>query len=81
MALLILPVGALLGWLVRPPARAAWATGAIGVVALVVLGILAWSDVEVSPLETLVLVVCTPLSALMAFKIAQGRTSRRDQTG
>ncbi len=81
MALLIFPIGVLLGWFIRPPARAAWVTAAVGVGALAVLGILWLSGTEVSPLETLVLVVGTPLAALLAFKVAQRRRSRKIRVG
>lgn len=77
MALLIIPIGAVLGWFVRPPSRAAGVTVAVGVVALVVLAILWVGGAEVSPVETLFLIVGTPPSALMAFKIAERRRSRR----
>lgn len=76
MALLIIPIGMLVGWFVRPPIRAAWATTAVGVGALAVLAVLWMSGVEVSPLETLVLIICTPLAALLALKIAGRRRSR-----
>ena len=77
MALLIIPIGVLLGWLVRPPQRAAWVTVAIGSVALVVLLALWIGGAEVSPIETAVLVVGTPLAAWLAFRTATWRRVRR----
>ena len=81
MALLIFPIGVLLGWFIRPPARAAWVTAFVGVGALSVLGVLWLRGVEVSPLETLVLVVGTPLAALIALKVAQRRMARQGRVG
>ena len=77
MALLIVPIGVLLGWLVRPPQRAAWATVAVGAVALAVLIGLGIGGAEVSPIETAVLVVGTPLAAWLAYRIAVWRRGRR----
>ena len=62
MAFLVFPIGALLGWFVRPPRRAAVATSVVGLGALAVLVALWSNGAEVSPLETLVLVVGTPIS-------------------
>jgi hypothetical protein len=83
MALLIFPIGVLLGWLVRPAQRAAWATVAVGAAALVVLVALWVGGVEVSPLETVVLFVGTPIAAWIAYRVAvrrrtRGRTASRD---
>lgn len=77
MALLIFPIGVLLGWLIHSPRRAAAATGAVGAAALAVYLGLGLTGVEVSPLETLVLVLGTPTAAALAHKIARGRLSRR----
>ena len=77
MAILIFPIGVVLGWFIRPPGRAATVTCAVGVTALVVLGILALSGAEVSPIETAVLIIGTPISAYLAFVTARWRTPRR----
>ena len=76
VALLIFPIGLVLGWIIRSPGRAAVATAAVGIVTLVVLGVLWFDGEEVSPLETLVIVVGTPTAAAMAFKVAEWRRSR-----
>lgn len=81
MAILIFPIGVVLGWLIRPPGRAAAATGAVGVAALVVLGVLSLTGAEVSPLETLVLLLGTPIAAVLAFQVARWRLSRRTTRG
>ena len=77
MAILIFAIGAVLGWFVRPPSRAAAVTGAVGFGALAVLVALWATGAEVSPLETLVVVLGTPIAATLAFKVSQGRQSRR----
>ena len=77
MAILIFPIGLALGWCIRPPGRAAAVTTAVGLVALAVLGVLGLTGAEVSPLETLVLILGTPIAAVLAFKIAQWRMVRR----
>jgi hypothetical protein len=76
MALLILPIGVALGWFLRSPKRAAVVTAAVGVVALVVFGVLALSGAEVSPLETIALVICTPLATFLSVRVARWRISR-----
>jgi len=76
MAILILPIGLVLGWFIRPPRRAAVATIAVGIGALVVLVILALTGTEVSPLEAAVLVIGTPLAAFIAFRVARWRKAR-----
>ena len=76
MTLLILPIGVALGWFLRPPRRAAVVTVGVGVAALVVLGILALTGAEVSPLETIALIICTPLATFLAVKVARWRMSR-----
>ena len=81
MAFLIFPIGLALGWLIRPPGRAAVATGAVGVAALVVLGVLLLTGAEVSPLETLVLLLGTPIAAVLAFRVARWRLSRHTSRG
>src|SRR5688500_2961313 len=73
MALLIFPIGVVLGWFIRPPGRAAAVSAAVGLGALVVLGILSLTGAEVSPLEALVLVVGTPIAAVLAFRVARWR--------
>jgi hypothetical protein len=75
MAILILPIGVALGWYIRRPGRAAAVTAAVGLVGLAVLGVLALTGAEVSPLETFVLILATPISAVLALKIAQWRRS------
>lgn len=77
MALLIVPIGVLVGWLVRPAQRAAWATAAIGAAALVALVALWIGDAEVSPIETAVLVLGTPIAAWLAYRVAAWRHVRR----
>ena len=77
MAILIFPIGVLLGWFIRPPRRAAVVTAAVGVVALVALAILWSTGAEVSPIETVVLAMGTPVAAFLAFKVAEWRLSRR----
>jgi hypothetical protein len=77
MALLILPIGVALGWFIRPPRRAAGFTVAVGLAGLAVLLISWLSGAQVSPLETVVLVIGTPIAAALAFKVAQWRLSRR----
>ncbi len=77
MAILIFPIGVLLGWLIRPPRRAAVVTAAVGVVALAVLAILWFTGAEVSPIETVVLAMGTPVAALLAFMVAEWRLARR----
>lgn len=77
MAILIFPIGVVLGLLIRPPMRAAAVTAALGLGALVVLGVLWSRGVEISPLEVLVLLIGTPLAAALALKTAQWRVPRR----
>jgi hypothetical protein len=77
MALLIIPIGVVLGWLVRPEQRAAWVTAAIGAAALVVLVALWIGGAEISPIETAVLVVGTPIAAWLAYRVAAWRRARR----
>ena len=80
MAILIFPIAVALGWLLRPPRRAAAVTTAVGVGALVVLVVLWLAGAEVSPLETIVLAIGTPISAGLAHAIATWRDSRRSDT-
>ena len=77
MALLIFPVGLLAGWILQAPRWAATVTAVIGVATLVVLWFLSLSGAMISPLETLVLVAGTPLSATLAYRIARWRGERR----
>ena len=77
MALLIIPIGVLLGWLIRSPKRAAAATVAVGAAALVAYLGLGLTGVEMSPLETLALVLGTPAAAVLAHTVARRRLSRR----
>jgi hypothetical protein len=81
MAILIFAVGVVLGWFIRPPRRAAVLTTTVGLGALAVLGVLALTGAEVSPFEALVLVLGTPIAAVLAFKVAQWRLSRRTTHG
>jgi hypothetical protein len=73
MALLILPLGVILGLVVWPPKRAAWYTVAVGVGALAVLGGFWVSDTEVSPWESLMLAIGTPVAAWLAFAVSKPR--------
>lgn len=66
MALLILPLGLVIGLIVADGRRAGFLTLVIGLAALLALGIAALRGVEVSPWETLALVVCLPLAMLLA---------------
>jgi uncharacterized membrane protein len=77
MALLIFPIAVALGWLIRSPIRAAAVTAAVGLGALVVLVCLWVAGTEVSPLETIVLAIGTPLSAALAHAVAKWRDARR----
>ena len=81
MALLIFPLGILLGWLVRPPRRAEVATYVLGFGAFMVLSLL-WAFIGgfmVSPLDGLVLLFGTPLAGALASWVARWRLSRRAQ--
>ena len=77
MALLIFPVGVLLGWFIHSPKRAAVVTGIVGLAALVVYIGLGLTGVEVSPIEAVVLILGTPIAAFLAFRVAGWRLSRR----
>ena len=78
MALLIFPLGIVLGWFLRPPHRAAAATQSVGFGAFVVLSLLwGFTGVEVSPLEPVVLVFGTPLAGFLASWVSRRRLSRR----
>ena len=81
MALLILPIGVVLGWFIHPPKRAAAVTAALGLGALVLYIGLGFTGVSVSPIETIVLLLGTPLAALLAFRVAQWRRSRQSTLG
>lgn len=81
MSLLIFPLAAVLGWFIQPPGRAAAVTAAIGLGALVLYLGLGLAGVVVSPLESIVLLLGTPLGALLAFRVAQWRLSRRTTRG
>jgi hypothetical protein len=72
MALVIIPIGVLLG-LVLPARRAAMVTLAIAVLAMVILISLLLAGVEVSPLEMGVLVLGTPLAMWLATATAHRR--------
>ena len=73
MALLILPIGLIIGLIVADARRAMIVILVIGLFALLALGIFALAGVEVSPFETLALLVCLPLAMLLARFGAQRR--------
>jgi drug/metabolite transporter (DMT)-like permease len=74
MAILIFPIGLLLGWLIRPPRRAAAATAAVGLGGLIFFVVLGLnSDEGVSPIETALLVLGTPIAAALAYKLSRRR--------
>ncbi len=75
MALLILPIGLALGWVLGKVRVAVILTLAIGAGALVVYLIAGTRGVEVSPFETLVLIVCLPV----AMWLAKWAAARRGQ--
>jgi hypothetical protein len=78
MALVIFPIGLVLGWLVAPPRRAAFATHTIGFGAFVVLSLLwGFTSIQVSPWETVVLLVGTPFAGALASWVAQRRLTHR----
>jgi len=81
MALLIFPLAVVLGWFIQRPTRAAAVTAAIGLGALVLYLGLGLMGVVVSPLEATVLLLGTPLGALIAFRVARWRLSRRTTRG
>jgi hypothetical protein len=81
MALLIFPLAIVLGWFVHSPGRAAAVTAAIGIGVLALYLLLGVTGVVVSPLETTVLLLGTPLAAFLAFRVAQWRRSRRTTRG
>ena len=76
MAILIFPIGVLLGWLVRPPRRAAALTAAVGLGGLVFFVVLGLSTEGVSPIEAGVLVFGTPIASALAFKTGNWRLAR-----
>jgi len=77
MALLIFPIAIALGWFVRPPGRAGTATYALGFGAFVVLSLLWVVGLEVSPWETVILIVGTPVAGGLASWVGRWRLSRR----
>lgn len=80
MALLIFPIGIVLGWFMCPPRRAEVATYAVGFGAFVLVSLL-WAGssgrLEVSPWETVVLLFGTPVAGTLAAWVARWRFSRR----
>ena len=76
MAVLIFPIGLLLGWLIRPPRRAAAVTAAVGIAGLAFFVILGLNSEGVSPIEIAVLVLGTPIAAALAFKVSERRLAR-----
>lgn len=81
MALLIFQIAVVMGWFIHPPGRAAAVTASIGVGALFAYLALGSTGVDVSPFESVVLVLGTPLGAYLAFRVAQWRLSRRTSRG
>ena len=78
MAFLIFPLGIAVGWFVRPPHRAAFATHTAGFGAFVVLSLVwGFTGVEVSPLEPVVLLLGTPFAGALASWVSGWRFSRR----
>lgn len=82
MALLIIPLGVVLGWFLRPPRRAVVATQSVGFGAFVVLSLLwGFTAVAVNPFEPVVLLVGTPFAGALASWISRWRLlRRRDRT-
>lgn len=80
MAILIFPIGALLGWFVRAPRRAAALTAAAGLAGLVLFVVLGLATEGVSPIESGILLLGTPIAAALAFRISTWRSSRDDMT-
>ena len=79
MALLIFPLGILLGWFVRPPRRAEVATYVLGFGAFIVVSML-WAFIGgfvVRPFDGFVLLFGTPLAGALASWVARWRLSRR----
>jgi len=81
VALLIFPLGILMGWFVHPPHRAEVATYAAGFGAFMVVSLL-WAfigDFVVRPFDGFVLLFGTPLAGALASWVARWRLSRRAQ--
>jgi hypothetical protein len=79
VALVIFPVGILVGWFVHPPRRAATATHTLGFGAFVVLSLLwGFTSVELDLFEPVILLVGTPLAGALASTVSRWRLSRRD---
>lgn len=67
MALAILPIGFLLGLLLKDARRASWATLFVAIVGLLALSIISASGVDIWwGMEALVLLVGTPVAVLLA---------------
>jgi hypothetical protein len=78
VALLIIPLGILLGWFLRPPHRAAVATQSVGFSAFIALSLLwGFTGVEVNPLEPILLLVGTPFAGALASWVSKWRLARR----
>ncbi len=78
MALLIIPLGIVLGWFLSPPHRAAVVTQSVGFGAFVALSLLwGFTSVEVNPLEPIVLLFGTPFAGVLASWVSRWRLSRR----
>jgi hypothetical protein len=76
MAILIFPIAVVLGMLIRPPRRAAAVTAAVGLGGLIFFLVLGFNSEGVSPIETAILVLGTPIAAALAFKISDWRLAR-----
>jgi ABC-type proline/glycine betaine transport system permease subunit len=76
MAILIFPIGVLLGWFIRPPRRAAVVTAAVGLGGLGFFVVLGLNTEGVSPIEMAVLVLGTPVAAVLAFNVSKWRLAR-----
>jgi len=66
MAILVLPLGLIIGLIVGDERRARIATLVVGLATFLALAIIAIAGVEVSPLEVLVLLVGTPIAMWLA---------------
>ncbi len=73
MALLILPIGLVLGWILGKARLAAIVTLVIGAAALVAYLISGTQGVEVSPWETVILIVFLPVAMWLAKWAAERR--------
>ena len=81
MALLVLPLGFVLGLILADAFWAAIVTAVVGLAALLVLLILAMSGIEVSPLEVLTLLIGTPIAMWLSSLGVRLRRRRTPWTG